>query len=91
MRVCVSKEIDDCKEKKYLEDKGRGVLVAGQESLGAQDTGLGVDMTFEDVDGDDVGALLVRVLHPVAGGDLSPVVLELVGCLEELHICFLVV
>lgn len=82
----VSKETGE--KKKYLEDKGRCVLVAGQESLSAQDSSLGVDMAFEDVDGDNVGALLVGVLHPVASGDLSPVVLELVGCLEELHLCF---
>ena len=69
----------------YLQDQSGCVLVAGQETLSAEDTSLWVDVALEDIDCYDMGTLLVWVFHPVGSSDLSPGVVECMGCLEELH------
>jgi len=46
---------------------------------------LGIDMTIENIDSDNMRTLLVGVFHPVGGRNLGPGVVEVVCGLEELH------
>lgn len=69
-----------------LDPIGHGLL-AGDQTLGAKDTGRGVDFAGEGVDGNDMLRLVVprAVLCPVCCGHLVPgvVICDLVA--EDLH------
>lgn len=66
---------------------GRHGLRAGEEALGAEDAGGGVDAPREGVHRDDVAGVLVpgTVFLPVGGGDFGPGVVEGVGGGEDTH------
>lgn len=63
------------------------LLVAGDESFGAENSSRWIHRARQSVNRDDVGGLVVpwAVLSPVCCGDLLPGVVEVAGVGEDLH------